>query len=87
MMTETLGKYQRYQNAAHILNKQAYEQQAKKRKVKQFHPCEKSLVLIRADQSQPASITELECIYTHCTCHPDLTMDDLLEMEFTNWKS
>jgi len=82
-----ISKYQRYQNAAHRLNRDAYAQQAANGKIKRFHPCAKSIVLIKADLAQPASVIEQECIYTHCTCHPDLLLNDLLDIEFKDWQT
>jgi hypothetical protein len=80
IMTTTV--YERRQNAAYKLNADAYEQT--KRKVGKsitYTPCHKADVLIFSKETH-IGILETEVLATECHCHPGLTHDELLAMEF-----
>lgn len=74
------------QNACFQLNADAYALQIKgKKRLRQFSPCEKSLVLLACLRKETHFGTAmLQASMTHCNCHNDLSQDALFSMCFDN---
>jgi len=74
--------YERRQNAAYKLNQDAYEKSKRfVGKKLTFQPCDKATVLIYSKEEHMGKL-EAECLATECSCHPGLTHQELLDMEF-----
>ena len=70
----------RYAFIADVLQKEAYRQQmiGRTKPLKQFDPCAKGLVFTAAISSGMVSAQAIQkAAYTLCSCHPDLTEDNL----------
>jgi len=81
---KTLSVYDKTQNACHKLNADAYLLQVKgKKKLRQFSPCEKSLVLLDALRNETHFGTAMmNASRTHCNCHNWLSEQGLWDMCF-----
>lgn len=85
-------RWERYQNAAHRLNGEAYNKfgLVKVGKSYQFHPCAKSLVYIEACNrgcDEPTMVVTQQAALEPCRCHTDLTVTQLLDYEFdASWR-
>jgi len=86
MSTKLFTLHEKYQNAAHTLNRQAYERQVSElhgRKFKQFIPCEKATVFIRACDAVKPEVTSVivhRAALVFCNCHHDLSESELENM-------
>lgn len=77
--------WEKYQNAAHTLNRQAYEQQLSKKNGKRFRfqPCPKGDVFIQGcDYGQVAFEVTQRAALTICTCHNDLNESQLIDLMY-----
>lgn len=85
-MTDTDRRlWHRYQDIAHVLEAQAYQQQMKGRKkpLKQFIPCNKALVFTKACGNRPIPVTSIvvrAAAITLCDCHHSLSEQDLWDL-------
>jgi hypothetical protein len=75
-------------NACHRLNAEAYEHQALQaaksgHKMKQFTPCPKAEALLQHTRKGTHFGTcHAQAAATHCTCHADLTDNQLMDYEY-----
>jgi hypothetical protein len=86
-MTTTKPKNERYQNAAHRLQADAYHKTCGLPNGKRggaYIPCAKAAVYVAAckdPNSHPGTVT-LNASLTPCGCHNSASFDDLLDMEY-----
>ena len=75
--------YSKLQKACEVLNREAYTNQAAKHKVKQFTPCAKADILIKACRYDTNFIEALQAAnMTQCNCHNSLSESQLYDMCF-----
>ena len=79
-----LTVYDKIQNACFQLNHDAYVLQVKnKKRLRQFAPCEKSLVLLACLREETHFGTAMmHAAMTHCNCHQGVNEDQLYAMCF-----
>jgi len=71
------------QNACFQLNHDAYVLQSKKKHLRQFSPCEKSLVLLACQrEGTHFGMAMAVASRTHCNCHNNLPESGLWDMCF-----
>lgn len=77
-----LARWTRCQNAAHVLNRQAWEQAPTQKK---YRPCTKARVYIEAcnkGNTAPMMVVTQEAALAPCDCHTSITFSKLLDYEF-----